>query len=45
MAPYIQQKAFKIKMLEEVNEYKGLKRSNNGLEASLFNLFEGKRKG
>lgn len=45
IAPYTQQKLFKIKMLEEVHEYKGLKRSNNGLEASLFNLFEGKRKG
>ncbi len=45
IAPYSQQKAFKIKMLEEIYEYKGLKRSNNGLEALLFNLFEGKRKG
>ena len=45
MTPYTQQKAFKIKMLEEVHKYNGLKRSNNGLEASLFNLFEGKRKG
>ena len=45
MTPYSQQKAFKIKMLDVVHKYKGLKKSKYGLEASLLNLFEGKRKG
>jgi uncharacterized protein (TIGR00661 family) len=44
IAPYAEQKLFKVEMLEKVKEYKGLKSNNKALESSLFDFFESKRK-
>ncbi len=44
-APYSEQKDFNAEMILNIKEYTGFKGNYKALEASLFDLFEGKREG